>query len=247
MPTASHSRRTSPLVTAFAAVVILGAHCAAQEVAVDVTTVAPRLEFRHSAAPNDVDIHNSAKGDVYENVICGRAAPSGAALRATLLSLDRGQYRSGEEVKFDVRIENVGAVPIRLPLSPHRADFQPAHRRKFAYFDMVVAVRITGDRWFAEAWGDTRLYGTEDHAGTMLTLLPHEWLRVIGKGKVTMPASAGGVGYANAAVSIRVDQTLVTPSASATVSAEICIPESQGPGLPVSLTGTAANEQVRIR
>jgi hypothetical protein len=39
-----------------------------------------------------------------------------------------------------------------------------------------------GEKWRTNTGGDAVLYGANDHANTMLTLNPGEWVRVIGKG-----------------------------------------------------------------
>lgn len=53
---------------------------------------------------------------------------------------------------------------------------------------MRVQFWIGGTKWeWTSSEGDVILYGASQHAGTMRTMHPGEWVRIIGAGKITRP------------------------------------------------------------
>ena len=82
------------------------------------------------------------------------------------------------------------------------------------------------------------LYGSNDHRNTMLTLKPGEWVRVIGKGHLirgefTSFGDPADRAYAEA--SLFREETLITPTQSATVSREVCLAHTQGQPVAIQL------------
>ncbi len=79
----------------------------------------------------------------------------------------------------------------------------------------------------------------------MLTLNPGESARIIGKGKIVLPKdgvsidlsdSGHGVDHVYAQVSLYRVETLLAPTAAATVSREACLRQTQGQTVPIVLT-----------
>ncbi len=100
-----------------------------------------------------------------------------------------------------------------------------------------------GENWSTNTGGSAILYGAEDHANTMLTLDPGEWLRVIAKGDfdldghlIKLTLSGHPADQANAETSLFRDDTLITPTQSATVAREVCVAETQGLTIPIELS-----------
>ena len=103
---------------------------------------------------------------------------------------------------------------------------------------------IGGARWDVSdsSWGEVALYGASQHPGTMLTIHPGEWVRIIGTVKITRPEefmrfirNGDAVNHANAQVSIREVETLLTANAYATFSHGVCQNRSQGPSVAMKL------------
>jgi hypothetical protein len=223
--------------------------CLAQEVGfVDLTQIVTRTELRHPAPRSDDATDRRGGGGIIDSSHddCDVPnAPKGAgALRTTLVWLDRDEYAVGDHPKFEVRIENVGSVPVELPFSPHLADLQPADAsQKFGYSVMKVQFWIGGTRWeCTSSEGDVALYGASHHPGTMLTMHPGEWVRMIGTGIITRPAdvmrfirNGDAVNHANAQVSIHEVETLLTANAYATISHAVCPNRAQGPSVAMKL------------
>ena len=131
--------------------------------------------------------------------------------------------------KFEVRIENIGSVPIEMPFSPHLADLQPADAsQKFGYSVVRVEFWIGGTRWeTTDSRGEAALYGANQHPGTMLTMHPGEWVRIIGKAALpeevmSFVRNGDAVNHANAQLSIHQVEALLTANASWTFRRGVC-------------------------
>jgi hypothetical protein len=222
----------------------------AQEVGfVDVTQIVARTELRHPAPRSDEATDRRGGGGIvdsrHDHCDVPNAPKDAGALRTTLVWLDRDEYAVGDHQKFEVRIENVGSVPVEMPFSPHLADLQPVDAsQKFGYSVVRVEFWIGGTRWDEtdSTWGDVALYGASQHPGTMLTMHPGEWVRIIGTGKITRPEegmrfirNGDAVNHANAQVSIHEVETLLTANAYATISHGVCPNRSQGPDVAMKL------------
>jgi hypothetical protein len=133
-----------------------------------------------------------------------------------------------------------------MPFLPHLADLQPVDAsQKFGYSVVRVEFWIGGARWDTtdSRWCEVALYGANQHPGTMLTMHPGEWVRIIGKGEITLPPeevmrfirNGDAVNHANAQVSIHEVETLLTANASAMISHAVCPNRSQGPSVAMKL------------
>lgn len=177
--------------------------------------------------------------------ICSDATRNAGALRTSLVWLDRTHYQVGDEPRFEVTVENAGSAPIRIPFSPHLADLQPKNpAEQFGHYELQVALWIAaGESWSTNTGSSAILYGANDHANTMLTLKPGEWIRVIAKGDfdlgeelIELTLSGHPADQANAETSLFREETLITPTQSATVAREVCVFEAQGQTIPIQLS-----------
>jgi hypothetical protein len=218
-----------------------GAGCVAQEIAsLDLTQVAARARLRHPTEHNGVSTVGSRTGIVAFDG-CHASADLQPVLRATLLSLDRGQYTAGDHPRFQVRIENIGSVPIKLPSSIDLAELQPADAgQKFTYLEMRVDLWIGGAQWTANTGGTVLLYGDDEHPDTMLTLQPGQSVRLTGMGWISLPGNevSDPVSHVNASASLYNSETLLDATAAATVHHEVCRRELQGPSIPIAITAS---------
>lgn len=214
--------------------------CAAQEVAsVDLTNITPRVEFLPPPPhAGDASVHGGTMStwdycDASEKII--------GDLKSTLVSLDRTEYRVGDQPRFEVRIENVGGNAIRIPFSPNRSEVQPSDpAQKFLYYKMLLQLWVGGKRWSADTGGVIALYGDDNHSSTMITLHPGESVRIVGKGKITLPENSDEIKvaddpatHANVQTTVFQDETLLTSTASATSSKKVCFHSVQGQSLPL--------------
>jgi hypothetical protein len=73
---------------------------------------------------------------------CSPIPKDASSVQTTLVWLDRDEYSETDQPKFEVRVLNIGSVPIKIPFSPHLADFQPKDPvAKFSYWEMFVGLR----------------------------------------------------------------------------------------------------------
>jgi hypothetical protein len=76
----------------------------------------------------------------------------------------------------EFRLVNTGKLPISIPVSAHLSDLQPADPSvPFTYIDLGLVLRVRGD---VGSTASVRLYGAEDHSGTIRVLRPGEWIRI---------------------------------------------------------------------
>ena len=237
------SRLISCPTLALAASACLLLTCHAQEVAfVDLTAVEARVDLRRPKATSETTGGHSGAQSIRH---CADAAHKKGALETSLVSLDRTYYQVGDKPRFEVTLQNTGSEPIRIPLSPHLADLQPNDPAKaFAYHELQVALWISSsDRWSTNQGGTAALYGDDDHAKTMLTLQPGEWVRVVAKGNIRIDDDVIGLirsGFpadrAYAEASLFQEETMVTSTLSATAGAEICVAQTHGQMVPIQLS-----------
>lgn len=210
--------------------------CFAQEVgSIDLTQVAPRL----TEVPAGIAGRRRAE---QEFVPC-RSHTNVGALRTTLVSLDRSRYHVGDQPIFEVQIENIGTTPVQIPFSasPTAQPSNLAH--KFAYSQLVVGLWLGGTKWGAGTGGDVTLFGDNNHPGTVTTLHPGEWVRVIGKGHISLPDDFSGftrsgdtVNQAYARVAIYDNEVVIAVAGTTMVSRAVCLSQTQGPSLPFDIS-----------
>lgn len=240
----SRSHPISYLSLALAVATALTSTCRAQEVAsIDLTSVMARLDLRRPEATAPL------AGRYYgteQRSGCLDSTHKVGELHTSLVSLDRTHYQIQDKPTFEVTVENAGSTPVRIPFSPHLSDLQPKNpAQKFAYSKLEITLWIAAEdgQWSTNTGGSVVLYGDDNHAGTMLSLKPGQWVRIVGTGMFSDPRNglsdefirlhpAGRV-YANAA--LYRGQTLITPTQSATVTREVCIEQTHAQTVPIQL------------
>lgn len=230
------------LTVALVAATLLIPTCSAQEIALlDLTKITRRVDLRRPQATSQV---TSGYSGTEQTTACFDSNSKAGALRTSLLSLDHTHYRPEDQPVFEVTVENVGFTLIRIPFSPHLADLQPDDpAKKFAHSELHITLWIAADdQWSANTGGSIVLYGDDDHAGTMLSLNPGQWVRIIGMGKFTSDglndelSRLHPVDRVYAQASLYRKQTLITPTQSATVSREVCIAQTHAQSVTIQLT-----------
>jgi len=217
--------------------------CAAQEVAsLDLTKIAARVDLVRPKATSET---SGGYSGVQYTSPCFDSTLKKGVLHTSLVSLDRTYYQVGDEPTFEVTLQNTGSVPIRIPFSPHLADLQPKNpAQKFAYYELQIALWIgANDHWSTNMGGSAILYGADDHANTMLTLKPGEWVQVVAKGHfdldddlLKLTRSAFPADHAYAQTALFREETLITARHSATVAHEVCVEQTHGQNVAMQLT-----------
>jgi hypothetical protein len=231
----SRSHPIGHLILALALAASLSTTCAQELASVDLTKIEARLDLRRPKATSPPKGGYSGSD---ATIPCFDSKQKAGSLHTSLATLDRTYYQIADEPTFEVTVENDGFAPVRIPFSPHLADLQPKNpAQKFAYFALVIVLWIaSSERWSTNAGGGVILYGSNDHPNTMLTLKPGEWVRVIGKGHLIEFTSFGDpADQAYATASLFREETLITPTQSATVKREVCLAQTRGQSVPIQL------------
>jgi len=210
---------------------------AQQAGSIDLTEITPRMTLRHP--PVSAGDASGGSTTSHQLHFCGPVAERPDVLTA-LVSLDRSEYRLDDEPRFDLRITNIGSKPLSIPFSPHLADLQPSDpAAKFAYHELQIDLYMGGSKWDTNNGGYVKLYGSEQHRGTMLVLQPGEWAEILGKGHIRTiepaPVLTDPVKRMHAEIQIFDTETMVTSTDSATVEKEFCLNQKMGPAVPVKL------------
>src|SRR6266849_1136046 len=234
----SPSHPIGHLILALAVAASLSTTCPAQELAsVDLTKIEARLDLRRPKATSP------AKGGYSGSdatIPCFDSKQKAGSLHTSLVTLDRTYYQIEDEPTFEVTFENDGFTPVRIPFSPHLADLQPKNpAQKFAYFALEIELWIaSSERWSTNTGGGVILYGSNDHPNTMLILMPGEWVRVIGKGHLIrgdFTSFSDPADQAYATASLFREETLITPTQSATVKRQVCLAQTRGQSIAIQL------------
>lgn len=102
-----------------------------------------------------------------------------------LVSLDKASYSLGEEVTYEVKIQNSGKKPVEIPWTPHLGDLEPADAsQSYTFLQAAVSLTFTepeSKRSFS-VYADA--YGSSDVPGSTRKLLPGEWVFVRARQKV---------------------------------------------------------------
>ena len=103
----------------------------------------------------------------------------------TLVSLDKSSYSMGEEITFEVKVQNTGREAIEIPWTPHLGDLEPAESSQpYTYLHAAISLNFTetdSNRSFSIY---ANSYGSADVAGTTRKLLPGQWIFVRARQKV---------------------------------------------------------------
>jgi hypothetical protein len=232
--------RSLQIISCLAFVAIAtSSNCWAQEVgSLDLTKVVMRRDLRRPAGIRQGPA-------VFADFSCGNNTRKTGMLHTEIESLDRQRYMAGDWLRFEITIKNVGSIPLRIPFSPDLADLQPEDAaQKFGYSALQVSLwAAAGNDTHKVGLNIVRLSGAEDHANTMVTLSPGEWVRIAGRDKIHFPPDqttvdlihAGAFDRAYPQVAVYHSETSLTPTSSATDSHEICIQQTRGKGFPITL------------
>ena len=112
---------------------------------------------------------------------CGGGAnfTSNNELTITLVSLDKTSYSLGDEVTYEVKVQNSGKAPVEIPWTPHSGDLEPADSlESYTFLHAAISLTFTdpdSNRSFAIY---ANSFGSLDRQGSTRKLLPGEWIFV---------------------------------------------------------------------
>lgn len=167
----------------------------AQEVKfVDLTTIEQRIALRttpsppqqvHRNADGSFSVTGSARGALIGD--CGVGANESRVLRTTVTWLDRPSYAVGDSIEWEVKVENVGSVPMTLAISPHLSDLQPSDASEpFSYEETGLGLSVRDEHGVIDL-AHVSVYGSDSQPGTLLELKVGEWVRFRSRSKLDFP------------------------------------------------------------
>lgn len=156
----------------------------AQEVGyLDLRGIEPRMNLQYPQTPPIChgNICTGSGGVIGMSIGCGAGSPDDPrALKATILSLDHSSYVEGDQAVVEIKLENVGTVPMTLPWYPHPADLQSSDiTARLKYLSSYFQLTLTkpGETGYNNLQ-IINLYGNQDVPNTLITIRPGEWLRL---------------------------------------------------------------------
>jgi hypothetical protein len=162
----------------------------AQEIKyIDLVAIRQRADLRHPPAPPS-DCREGTGCGVYGGGSMGDGASDlrdPHALGIFLMRVTPTDIDAAEPFHVEFKILNTGTAPIELPVSPHLSDLQPNDESvAFNYFSLALVVRGEAEPQGApvDSIGFVELFGSPDHAESMMVLRPGEWIRVSAKVKL---------------------------------------------------------------
>lgn len=178
-------------------VLMLAGTLFAQEVGyLDLRGIQPRTNLRHPEAKPVCNGNTcTVSGSVSSSIGCGAGRRDDPrALKATILSLDHSSYMEGDQAEVEIKIENVGTVPMTLPWYPHLADLQSSDiTARFDYLFSYFQLTLTkpGETGY-NSLQIIDLYGNQDVPNTLVTIRPGEWLHLRATVLLKMPPEKRG-------------------------------------------------------
>ena len=109
------------------------------------------------------------------------------ALGVYLLSITPTDVNPAEPFETEFKVVNTWRALIQVPVSPHLSYLQPTNESvAFTYLSMALLVRVEDlPSTAAPAVGFLELYGAPEDAGTVISLMPGEWIRVRARVRLT--------------------------------------------------------------
>src|SRR5882762_5248537 len=158
----------------------------AQEIKyIDLSSARPRTELRYPPAPlADCKEGKPCGGGIYGSSSIGDGAPDQRdphALGIYLLRVTPTDINPAEPFQVEFKVLNTGTAPIELAVSPHLSALQPSDESvAFNYFSLALTVRGEAEPEGppVNSIGFIELFGSPDHAESMMVLRPGEWIRV---------------------------------------------------------------------
>jgi hypothetical protein len=158
--------RCTILALAATSVLLIASATFAQEVGyLDLTDPAPRQR-----------IHSPTGGGIGGFCVSGDEDSSAIPeITVSLSSIDKLAYSIGEEVTFEVKIQNTGRFLIEIPWTPHLGDLEPSDpTRSYTYRTALLVLTLKDATSHDFLTLGKHFYGSSDVRGSIRELRPNQ-------------------------------------------------------------------------
>ena len=100
------------------------------------------------------------------------------------LFLDQNQYTLGDDIVFEVEVENVGRETLVLPRDPQVADFESTDPDESYQFEVINIGLNIADEYGGGCIPGVSLYGSQNVPGSLLELRAGEWVQIRAKSRL---------------------------------------------------------------
>lgn len=112
-------------------------------------------------------------------------------LRLTLLSLDKNKAELGDDIIYELKVENVGNEPFIIPWNPHSADLEPEDAEQpYEYTSGWFSLGGKDESGDLVFLGGVNLYSSSNAPETSIELRPGDWVRL--RAKVQLMTTSEG-------------------------------------------------------
>jgi hypothetical protein len=99
-------------------------------------------------------------------------------VKVTIVSLDKTVYRPGDDLTFEVTVQNIGRRAVLVPWTPHASDVEPENDRvQYSCRVSSIILRFEDPEQHTFSVGSS-LYGSRSVPGSLRLLAPGESFRV---------------------------------------------------------------------
>jgi hypothetical protein len=168
--------RCARLAMVAAGVILVASAIFAQEVGyLDLTDPAPHQRIHSPTGGGTGGFCMSGGGD-------SSAIPE---ITVNLTSVDKVAYSVGEEVTFEVKIQNTGRLGIEIPWTPHLGDLEPSDpTRSYTYRTAVLVLTLKDPTSHDFLTFGEHFYGSSDVRGSIREFLPNQSIVIRARKKI---------------------------------------------------------------
>lgn len=107
-------------------------------------------------------------------------------LRISIVSLESTKYKLGDDVVYEIKVENTGHEQLMIPWDPNLAHMEhEATATEYSYRMASIALWLTDAGKPFETLEPSLLYGTTSTPSSFIKIAPGEWVRVRAKARLS--------------------------------------------------------------
>lgn len=160
----------------------------------------------------------------------------------SLTYLDNSNYSLGDDLSYEMKVQNTGKTPIDIPWTPHLGDLEPADPSEtYSYLHATFVLNFTEPTSKQRFSLDSNSYGSSNVPGSIRTLLPGNVILVRGRHQIDhddewlhKQIAESSPAHLKVSAYLMLDQATYTPGKNNDDGTE------QAPCIPLNITRGAA-------